>query len=313
MTTGNWWASALSEAVNNKKPLAVACDGEELALFRDASGRARALEDRCPHRRVPLSLGCVVQGGLQCGYHGWTFDGESGACSDIPNLHGNERVPPRHSARAYPTREADGFVHVWLGEGEPQGTLPSTGYQPVGREYSGSAIASVPHDEYLAVMLDGPDCLLEFAHVRMTDFFLGDPREEEGCLVLDRGAVWSTQVLPSQFVIDYPLMVRTAVPLRGGMIRVQLLDQEEIPLISLLIGTGGNRRGTTSLCWRGFRHAHQPAKVPLRWRAARRAGCPPFTVKTDIEGAALARLLVAPSRDLRQLRRPSLIPVREAV
>ncbi|MDB5868722.1 MAG: rieske [2Fe-2S] domain protein, partial [Polaromonas sp.] len=73
----SWWACALSGSVNDKKPLAVVCNGEALVLFRNAAGEAFALEDRCPHRRVPLSLGTVKPGGLQCGYHGWTFDGAS--------------------------------------------------------------------------------------------------------------------------------------------------------------------------------------------------------------------------------------------
>ena len=69
-----------------------------------APGLALALEDRCPHRRVPLSLGEVKDGRLQCGYHGWTFDGASGACTAIPHLTADERVPARYGARACAAR-----------------------------------------------------------------------------------------------------------------------------------------------------------------------------------------------------------------
>ena len=100
MSSSTWWASALSEAVNGEKPLPVVYDGEELVLFRNTKGQALALEDRCPHRRVPLALGCVVGDAVQCGYHGWIFDGTTGACTAIPNLHADERVPPRYAARA---------------------------------------------------------------------------------------------------------------------------------------------------------------------------------------------------------------------
>ncbi|WP_297844116.1 Rieske 2Fe-2S domain-containing protein [Pseudomonas sp.] len=313
MTTNAWWASALSESVNSEKPLAVAFGGEELVLFRNAEGQAFALEDRCPHRRVPLSLGIVVKSGLQCGYHGWTFDGASGSCTQIPNLHATEKVPQRYGARAFPVAEANGFVHVWLGEGDPCGELPSADYCPKGREYTGSTIVNMTHDQYLAAMLDGPECLLDFQSVRMTDFFLGDPRPENGRLVLDRGAVWTTQILPSNFVIDYPLIVRTAVPLTGGGIRVDLLSEEEVQLSTLFIASGANRRGTTSLCWRGFMHNNRIAKAPLRWRAARAVNRLPFTVRSQIDGAAIAALLVAPSRDLAALRDQVLIPVRAAV
>jgi len=153
MMTPGWWAMALCEAVKDQVPLAVAFAGEELVLFRNAAGQAFALEDRCPHRRVPLALGRVVESGLQCGYHGWTFDGASGGCTQIPNLHTDERVPARYAARAFAVSEANGFVHVWLGEGAPQGQLPSSDYQPGGREFTGSTIvnmkmvASVTRDE----------------------------------------------------------------------------------------------------------------------------------------------------------------------
>ena len=187
MTTPGWWAMALCEAVNDQTPLAVAFGGEELVLFRNAAGQAFALEDRCPHRRVPLALGRVVESGLQCGYHGWTFDGASGGCTKIPNLHADERVPPRYAARAFAVREANGFVHVWLGEGTPHGELPSSDYLPIGREFTGSTIVNMSHDQYLAAMLDGPECLLGFAHVRLTDFFLGDLRSEQGRVVLEPG------------------------------------------------------------------------------------------------------------------------------
>jgi nitrite reductase/ring-hydroxylating ferredoxin subunit len=313
MMTPGWWAMALSEAVNDQVPLAVAFAGEELVLFRDASGQAFALEDRCPHRRVPLALGRVVGSGLQCGYHGWTFDGATGSCTQIPNLHAGERVPARYGARAYTVSEANGFVHVWLGEGAPQGELPSSDYQPGGREFTGATVVNMNHDQYLAAMLDGPQCLLGFSHVRMTDFFLGDLRHEQGRMVLERGAVWSTQFLPSQFVVDYPLIVRTAVALQGGMIRVDLLDEDELPLITVMISTGANRRGTTSLCWRGYVHQQVPARAPLRWRLARLRKPAPLSINSLIDGAAVATLLEAPSRELRTLRQPQLIPVSAVV
>jgi len=313
MSSSTWWASALSEAVNGERPLPVVYDGEELVLFRNTKGQALALEDRCPHRRVPLALGCVVGDAVQCGYHGWIFDGTTGACTAIPNLHADERVPPRYAARAYPVAEQNGFVHVWLGDGEPSDSLPAASYQPRGREFTGSAVVSLQHDEYLAVMLDGPECLIDFEGVKITDFFLGDPIRRESHLVLDRGAVWTTQLLPANFVVDYPLILRTSVPLVGGDIRVDLLTAEEKPICSVFVASGANRRRTTSLCWRGFMHDHDVEGAPLRWRAMRAARRPPITVFSEIDGAQIAALLVAPSRDLTVLRQQSLIPATAAV
>src|ERR1700722_20034013 len=127
MMSDVWRPLATSEAVTGDKPLAVICGDEEIVLFRNAAGRALALEDRCPHRRAPLSLGVVQDGRLQCGYHGWTFDGVSGVCAAIPNLSADERVPASYGVRAFPVAEADGFVQVWLGRGSPTEPLPTAG------------------------------------------------------------------------------------------------------------------------------------------------------------------------------------------
>ncbi|KAL7524639.1 hypothetical protein ACHAXR_001630, partial [Thalassiosira sp. AJA248-18] len=49
-----------------------------------------AMLDSCPHKKVALSEGRITDCGtpnkkyLQCSYHGWTFDGESGQCMEIP-------------------------------------------------------------------------------------------------------------------------------------------------------------------------------------------------------------------------------------
>lgn len=301
MTTGQWWIVALSEQLAPGKTLAAVCDGRQLALFRNSEGEAFALEDRCPHRRVPLSPGLVKPGGLQCPYHGWTFDGASGKCTDIPNLRREEKIPPA-VAQAYPVAELDGFVHVLLGDaarsGESDAELPAAAYRAGGREYSGTAVAGIAFEEYLDVMLDGPECLLDFPGVAITDFFLGDPRRDGRHLVLDRGAVWKGKGIGPAFVRDHPLLVRTRVPLAGGDLMVELLDAGERALVTVLVAASANRRGTTSLAWRGFAHAHA-GDAPLGWRLRRLAGSAPFAVKSMIDGRAVAALEVAPSRDRR--------------
>jgi vanillate O-demethylase monooxygenase subunit len=101
------WADELKE-----KPLGRRILNEPVVLFRDGSGRAAALVDRCCHRSAPLSLGEVVAGGLQCGYHGLTFDA-SGACVAIP---GQSRIPDDARVRAYPLVEKDQLLWIWMGE-----------------------------------------------------------------------------------------------------------------------------------------------------------------------------------------------------
>ena len=106
---GAWYPVCFVRELRNK-PVAVTLFGDPLVLFRDATGTAAALSDRCPHRNVPLSLGRVHNGLLQCAYHGWSFDGR-GACKEVPSLCGrSEHVGRRAETR--PCVERDGLVWV---------------------------------------------------------------------------------------------------------------------------------------------------------------------------------------------------------
>lgn len=92
-----WHVIAASDEVG-RDPVQVWLLGEPWVLVRlpttDEDTRLAAFEDRCPHRLAPLSAGTVVGETLQCGYHGWCFDGE-GACTVIPALGGSDRIPAR--------------------------------------------------------------------------------------------------------------------------------------------------------------------------------------------------------------------------
>lgn len=44
-----------------------------------------AMLDSCPHKKVALSEGRITaSGNIQCSYHGWSFDGSTGKCVEIP-------------------------------------------------------------------------------------------------------------------------------------------------------------------------------------------------------------------------------------
>ncbi len=114
-----WYVACASHELRHK-PLARTTLGIPMVLFRDGTGRAAALLDRCPHRNAPLSAGRVVQGQVQCPYHGWRFGGD-GACVAVPGLVGEVGSPGR-CATAYPVCEQDGLVWVWCDEtAAPQG------------------------------------------------------------------------------------------------------------------------------------------------------------------------------------------------
>src|SRR5215469_14703598 len=64
-----WYPVAESSSVRKKGTFAATFAGERIALYRGESGAVYALEDRCAHRQVPLSMGVVEGDTLRCCYH----------------------------------------------------------------------------------------------------------------------------------------------------------------------------------------------------------------------------------------------------
>jgi nitrite reductase/ring-hydroxylating ferredoxin subunit len=106
-----WFAVAWSRDlhVGDVRPLQYF--GEELVLFRTRSGQARVLDPFCPHLGAHLGHGGRVMGEtVRCPFHGWQYDGQSGACTHIPYC---ERIPPKARVRAWEVQEKNGMVFVW--------------------------------------------------------------------------------------------------------------------------------------------------------------------------------------------------------
>lgn len=134
MSSEHWQAVALSRDLG-KRPMRVMHDGAPVVLFR-ADGTISALADRCPHRMVALSGGRVVEGALECPYHGWRF-GSDGACVAIPGHIGDL---PRARVARYTVTEADGAVFIARGAPvAPPYTHVMAGQSPVTRLVKSSA------------------------------------------------------------------------------------------------------------------------------------------------------------------------------
>ncbi|MGE6440021.1 Rieske 2Fe-2S domain-containing protein [Psychrobacter sp. NPDC078409] len=108
-----WYVAALSKELQDK-PLARTLLNEAVVLYRTTDGRVGALEDRCCHRALPLSLGIPEETGLRCGYHGLLFD-KSGKCIEIP---GQDKIPSKAKVDAYPVKEQDAIIWIWFGSEE---------------------------------------------------------------------------------------------------------------------------------------------------------------------------------------------------
>src|ERR1700730_3775188 len=84
----SWYVAAFSHEVK-AAPRPSKLVGEKVVLYRREDGTPVALEDACPHRKLPLSMGRLKGDQIECGYHGLTFDC-GGVCTRVP---GAEKVP----------------------------------------------------------------------------------------------------------------------------------------------------------------------------------------------------------------------------
>ncbi len=86
--------------------------GEKIVMFRKEDGTPVALENACPHRKLPLSMGRLRGDQVECGYHGLVFNC-SGKCTRAP---GSARIPQGAQVRSYPLTERYGLVWIWMGD-----------------------------------------------------------------------------------------------------------------------------------------------------------------------------------------------------
>jgi len=120
----SWLIACPSSQLSDKAPYPAVLCNEPLVIYRDTEGSPHALEDRCCHRGVQLSLGRVTnEGNLACGYHGWEYNG-TGRCVHVPSLCTGTPVPKGFAVRAFPCVEQDAYVWVWMGEREPDKPVP---------------------------------------------------------------------------------------------------------------------------------------------------------------------------------------------
>ncbi len=105
-----WYVAAWARDVDNA-PRRSTVLGEDIVLYRAASGDPVALRDRCPHRFLPLSQGEVTGDAIRCGYHGLVFD-RTGRCIHAP---GQDTIPPNARVPSYPVADRMGLTWVWMG------------------------------------------------------------------------------------------------------------------------------------------------------------------------------------------------------
>jgi phenylpropionate dioxygenase-like ring-hydroxylating dioxygenase large terminal subunit len=83
-----WYPIAFECDLERDAPYAFTLLGIPLVFWRNnVNDKIQCVADICPHRLAPLSEGRINdKGEIECGYHGWTFEGDKGKCTSIPQL-----------------------------------------------------------------------------------------------------------------------------------------------------------------------------------------------------------------------------------
>jgi vanillate O-demethylase monooxygenase subunit len=105
-----WYVACQAEEITDK-PLGRKICNESMVFYKNAEGKVSEVQDFCPHRGAPLSLGRVCNGQLVCGYHGLVM-GCDGHTISMPG----HQVRNFEPVKSFAVIERYGFVWVWPGD-----------------------------------------------------------------------------------------------------------------------------------------------------------------------------------------------------
>ncbi|EXC18768.1 Protein TIC 55 [Morus notabilis] len=159
--TEEWYPLYLTKNLPHDAPLGLTVFDKQLVLYRDGAGELRCHEDRCPHRLAKLSEGQIIDGRLECLYHGWQFEGD-GKCVKIPQLPADAKIPRAACLKPYEVRDSQGVIWVWMSQKAPPNPSKLPWFENFARPGFNdiSTIHELPYDH--SILLEN---LMDPAHV----------------------------------------------------------------------------------------------------------------------------------------------------
>ncbi len=215
-----WYVAGWADEARSGELMTRQICGEQVVLFRDDQGQARALRDRCPHRFAPLSMGRLCDGGkaIQCAYHGLRFD-HSGKC--VHNPHGEGRIPAAAVVRAFPLVERWSLLWIWMGEVDLADASAIPAYPFLDPEHF--VIGKDGMEIDANYMLES-DNILDLSHIQyLHPGTLGSGKAGEGKTVVTQEGhtVWSRRFIRDEIL---PPFLYQAVGLPEGALCDRWLD-----------------------------------------------------------------------------------------
>lgn len=119
----HWYPVAWARDLEVNDPTKVTVFDVDYVVSKTSDGEVICLQDKCAHKGAALSQGRVSSNGknFQCAYHGWSFDGKSGECEEIPQIvnpdGSSAKIPSRSCAKAVPAQIHQEMVWLFPGGG----------------------------------------------------------------------------------------------------------------------------------------------------------------------------------------------------
>jgi phenylpropionate dioxygenase-like ring-hydroxylating dioxygenase large terminal subunit len=107
----NLWYPVAPSTFVKERPVSLRRLGYKIALWRDRDGKVHALEDHCPHRGAPLSMGVNLGDRLACPYHGIEVRCD-GLVTKVPASPGCQ-LEGSKAARSFHTQEVAGVIYLY--------------------------------------------------------------------------------------------------------------------------------------------------------------------------------------------------------
>ncbi|KAJ6406107.1 hypothetical protein OIU84_009767 [Salix udensis] len=160
--TEEWYPLYLTKDVPDDAPLGLTVFDKQVVLYKDGQGELRCFEDRCPHRLAKLSEGQLIDGRLECLYHGWQFGGRATVSRYLRSLPANAKIPQSACVKTYDVRESQGVVWVWMSSKSQPNINKLPWFENFARPgfKDSSAVHELPYDH--SILLEN---LMDPAHI----------------------------------------------------------------------------------------------------------------------------------------------------
>ena len=190
LVTNSWYVAGLSREFAALQLQGQVIAEKPLVLWRTAEGTVAAFDERCCHKRMPLSQGRFIEGGLlECAYHGFCYDA-AGKCQRIPSQL-DRPIPTRARLTPFPHVEQDGLVWVWPGDPAKIGAVqPPRTPEIAGAEWETHMFEPrlVPANYMLLI-----ENLMDFTHFYpLHDGNIGDIEQSKIPIELQEETLWGT-------------------------------------------------------------------------------------------------------------------------